>query len=139
MAVGVTIAALAVLFGGKMGGGKSISHFLIDAESEIKKTVQDKTRRKTILGELGKCSKALKKLEKRIEGHLKDYALVHADFQSTEDDFDAITTLLTADQQSASALILSTREAMREHMNAAEWNAVFQPQDNEPQNGSSES
>lgn len=124
MAVGITIAALAVLLGGKNGDGPS--HFLIDAEKQIKSVVSDKTRRKAILDAIGDLSKNLTVLEKKIEAHLKDYTSVHSDFQSLETDFDEVTAKLVADQATTSKLILDTRETMRELMTREEWNAVFQ-------------
>lgn len=128
MAVGITIAALAVLLGGKSGGGTS--HFLIDAEKQIKSEVSDKTRRKAILDELGELSKKLRALEKKIESHLKEYVGIHSDFHSSESDFDAVTADFSVDQQEAAKLILRGRETMREQMTRDEWNAVFQSSEN---------
>ncbi|MDF7822942.1 hypothetical protein P4B35_02875 [Pontiellaceae bacterium B12227] len=129
MPVGITIAALAVLFGAKGGGGPS--HFLTDAETQIKSVVSDKTRRKAILDEIGDLSKKLRVLEKKIEAHLKDYAAVHSDFHASETDFDAVSANFSADQQEVAKLILDTRETMREQMTREEWNAVFQSLENE--------
>ena len=127
MAVGITIATIAVLMGGKSGG--RASHFLIDAEKRIKTAVKDDARCKAALDEIGSLSTNLRKLETRITGHLKDYVRVHSDFQSAESDFDAVTELFGADQQEAANLILDARERLREQMTKEEWNEVFDSPD----------
>lgn len=125
MPVGVTIAALAVLLGGKSGGGTS--HFLIDMDKQIKSVVQDKNRRNAILSETGNLSKQLKVFEKNINSHLKDYIGVHSDYESKDSDFDSVTACFSADQQQVTKLILDVREKMRELMTKEEWDLVFQP------------
>ena len=120
-----TLAILMLLFG---GGG--LDFYLTNLKGNVKEHVQDKARQELIIDAGDTLSKELQSLGKQIDTHFKDLVVVHADFQSSEKDFDAVAINLMEDQKAASKLVLDARDAMHEQMTKEEWEAVFQELDN---------
>jgi hypothetical protein len=119
--VGITTATIIIL----LSGGGDVEHYLTDLKKDVKKHVDDKTRRKAILDESKALSKELKTLGKQVDDSIEDIARVHVEFGSEEADFQALTSQLVAQQKEASRLILDARDTMHEQMTREVWEAVF--------------
>ena len=116
-----TITALMLIF-----GGGNLEFYLTNLKKPVKEHVVDKERRDAILEAGKELEKELKVLSKDIEEHFEEVIEVHAEYESTTDDYLAAGNRLKADQNRLTMLVLDTRDAMKENMTRAEWEAVFE-------------
>lgn len=116
-----TITALMLIF-----GGGNLEFFLTNLKKPVKKHVVDEVRRDAILEAGKELENELKDLSKDIEEHLKELIEVHAEYESTTGDYLAAGAALKADQNTLTMLVLDARDAMKENMTRAEWEAVFE-------------
>ena len=116
-----TITALMLIF-----GGGNLEFYLTNLKKPVKEYVVDKERRDAILEAGKELEKELKVLSKDIGEHFEELIEVHAEYESTTDDYLAAGNPLKADQNRLTMLVLDTRDAMKENMTRAEWEAVFE-------------
>ena len=115
-----TITALMLIF-----GGGNLEFYLTNLKKPVKEYVVDKERRDAILEAGKELEQELKVLSKDIEEHFEGLIEVHAEYESTTADYLAAGDRLKADQNTLAGLVLDTRDAMKENMTRAEWEAVF--------------
>ena len=115
-----TITALILIF-----GGGNLEFYLTNLKKPVKEHVVDKERRDAILEAGKELEKELKILSKDIEAHFGELIEVHAEYESTSEDYLAAGAALKADQNTLAGLVLDTRDAMKENMTRSEWEQVF--------------
>ena len=118
------IIALATLCLFLFGSG-GLEFYLTNLKDPVKEHVADEARQDAILDAGKALSKQMKDVQKEVEKQFAAYVDAHADFESTPQDFDAVTENMVAQQKKLSGMVLETRAAMHSQMTEAEWRAVF--------------
>ena len=106
-------------------GGGGLEFYLTNMKDPVKDHVADEACQDAILDAGKALSKQMKDVQKEVEKLFDAYVDAHADFESTPQDFDAVTENMVAQQKKLSGAVLETRAAMHSQMTEAEWAAVF--------------
>ena len=106
-------------------GGDSLQFYLVNIEKPVKEAVHDKDRRKTVIDEGEALAENLSSLEEEINRDFEELVEVHARYDSTSADFDAVSAKLLEHQRESVRLILDARDVMHAQMTREEWESVF--------------
>lgn len=121
------LIALATLYIFFFGGG-GLEFYLANIEDPVKAHVADEARQDAILDASKALNKKMEVIQQEVEKQFDAYVDAHADYESTTQDFDAVTENMVAQQKKLSGIVLETRAAMHSQMTESEWAAVFSKQ-----------
>ncbi len=117
----IAVTALVLLF----TGGQSIPNYLVNIDAPVRAAVKDKETVERILTLSKQLEQQLLAQSKRVSELRSSFLDLHADYDTTEADFNAITEKMIAAGKEGQKSILDARTAMRKLMTREEWNGVF--------------
>ena len=117
----IGIATLFIL----LFGGSGLEYYLTNLEDPVKEYVKDKAHQEVILDAGKELGKQLEDIKKDTDAEFDLFVKVHADYESTPANFNAITEKMLATQVKMSKQVLDARDKMHQAMTPEEWHAVF--------------